>query len=212
MSFSWQLQLEIGNSKEVPMPSRRDVLKTLMVGAVGGSVLQVIPIEAAEHAHRMLQQAKAETGGRYKPKFFSDHQYQTLSRLCDAIIPPDDHSGGATQAGVPEFIDLLTSENKDYQLRLGGGLMWLDSVCSDRYGSIYLDCQPAQQKEILDLIAFARNADKDASLSQGVEFFAFLRRLTTDGFYSSEIGIHDLQYIGNKYLKDFPGCPPVPES
>ena len=194
------------------MPSRRDVLKTLMAGAMGGSVLQAIPLEAAEHAHRMLQQAKSEAGGQYRPKFFPDHQYKTLSKLCDTIIPPDEHSGGAVEAATPEFIDLLTSENKDYQLRLGGGLMWLDSQCTDRYGSIYLDCQPAQQKEILDLIAFARNAENDASLSQGVEFFAFLRRLTADGFYSSEIGIRDLQYIGNKYLKDFPGCPPVPES
>ena len=90
--------------------------------------------------------------------------------------------------------------------------MWLDSTCIDRYGKNYLDSAPEQQKQILDLIAYRKNALSDSSLSQGVEFFSFLRNLTVDGFFTSEIGIKDLQYIGNKYLKDFPGCPPVPES
>ncbi|HVH87802.1 MAG TPA: gluconate 2-dehydrogenase subunit 3 family protein, partial [Terriglobales bacterium] len=142
---------------------------------------------------------------------FSAHQYQTLSALCDAIIPADDHSAGAVKAGAPEFIDLLTSENKDYQLALGGGIMWLDGLCSDRFGSPYLACSPAQKKQVLDLIAYRKNADTDTTLSQGVEFFAFLRRLTSDGFYTSEIGIKDLQYIGNTYVREFPGCPAVPE-
>ena len=51
----------------------------------------------------------------------------------------------------------------------------------------------------------------DASLSQGVAFFAFLRKMTCDGFYTSKIGIADLQYVGNTSLREFPGCPPVPE-
>lgn len=192
--------------------SRRDVLRTLAMGAVGGSVLQVIPLQAAEQVHHMVKQEKAHAAaGKYRPKFFSTHQYATLSALCDAILPADEHSGGALQAGAPEFIDLLTSENRDYQLALGGGLMWLDNQCKDRFENVYTSCDPAQQKQILDLIAYRRNIFDDAGLSQGVEFFAFLRRLTTDAFYSSEIGIKDLQYIGNTFVKDFPGCPPVPE-
>ncbi len=193
--------------------SRRDILKTLAMGAVGGSVLQMIPLQAAGQVHHMVKQEKAHApAGRYRPKFFPAHQYATLSALCDTIIPADEHSGGAVQAGAPEFIDLLTSENKDYQLALGGGLMWLDGLCGDRYGHPYLTCSPAQQKEILDLIAYRKNALSDGSVSQGVEFFAFLRRLTSDAFYSSEIGINDLQYIGNAFVKEFPGCPPVPEA
>lgn len=193
--------------------SRRDVLRSLAMGAVGGSVLQLIPLQAAEQVHHMVKQEKAHApAGKYRPKFFSAHQYATLNALCDAIIPPDETSGGAVQAGAPEFIDLLTSENKDYQLALGGGLMWLDGVCSDRYGHPFLSCSAPQQKGILDLIAYRKNTLTDAGLSQGVEFFAFLRRLTTDAFYSSEIGINDLQYIGNTFVKEFPGCPPVPEA
>ena len=193
--------------------TRRDVLRTLAIGVAGGSVLQAVPLQAAQHVHRMIAQEKSHApAGRYRPKFFSAHQYQTLSSLCDAIIPADEHSAGAVKAGAPEFIDLLTSENKDYQLALGGGLMWLDGTCADRHGHPYLSCSAAQQKEILDLIAYRKNVLGDATISQGIEFFAFLRRLTSDAFYSSEIGIKDLQYMGNTFLREFPGCPPLQET
>jgi hypothetical protein len=191
--------------------SRRDVLKSLTIGVAAGSVLSMIPAEAAEHAHRMVT-AEKSAAGKYAPKFFSAHQYKTLQSLCQAIIPPDAEVGGAVEAGAPEFIDLLTSENPDYQLALGGGIMWLDSECSDRFGKTFLESTAAQQKEVLDLIAYRKNADADPSLSQGIEFFSFLRNLTADGFFTSEIGIKYLAYVGNTHLKEFPGCPPVPEA
>src|SRR5271166_6184940 len=144
--------------------SRRDILKTLTMGAMGGSVLRVIPAQAAEYAHHMVAAEKAATAaGVYAPKFFSPQRYKTLQALCQAIIPADSDSGGANEAGAPEFIDLLTSENPDYQLKLGGGMMWLDSTCQDRYGNVFLDCTPQQQKEILDLIAYRKNAVIDES-------------------------------------------------
>ncbi len=193
--------------------SRRDILKSLTITAITGSVLRVIPLEAAEYAHRMVRAEKAAAENEvYTPKFFSAHSYKTLQALCQTIIPADDQAKGAIEAGAPEFIDLITSENKDYQVALGGGLMWLDNTCIDRYGKAYLDCTPEQQKEILDLIAYSKNAKKDPSLGQGIEFFGFLRKLTADGFFTSEIGINYLGYIGNTYVKDFPGCPPVPEA
>lgn len=192
--------------------SRRDILRTLAAGAVSGSVLQVIPAEAAAYIHQMVHKEKsAAPAGNYTPKFFSALQYATLTALCDAIIPKDEKSGGAVEAGAPEFIDLLTSENPKYQLKLGGGLFWLDGFCTDHYGKVFLECAPEQKKEVLDLIAFRKNAKQDASLSQGVAFFAFLRNLTCDGYYTSKIGIADLGYIGNTSLREFPGCPPIPE-
>ncbi len=192
--------------------SRRDILKSLSMTAVAGSVLRVIPLEAAEYAHHMVkaEKAAAETHA-YSPKFFSAHAYKTLQSLCNTIIPPDEEAKGALEAGAPEFIDLLTSESKDYQLTLGGGLMWLDSTCIDRYGKAYLDCAPEQQKEIIDLIAYRKNFKTNPSLGQGIEFFSFLRKLTADGFFTSEIGIDYLGYMGNTYVQEFPGCPPVPE-
>ena len=191
--------------------SRRDILKSLTMTAITGSVLRVIPLEAAEYARRMVRAEKAAAENQvYTPKFFTAHSYKTLQTLCQTIIPSDEHAKGALEAGAPEFIDLITSENKEYQVALGGGLMWLDNTCIDRYGSVYLECAAQQQKEILDLIAYRKNFKTDPSLGQGIEFFAFLRKLTAAGFFTSEIGIEYLGYIGNTYLKEFPGCPPVP--
>ncbi len=91
-------------------------------------------------------------------------------------------------------------------------MMWLDNTCMDRYSTTFHSCNAAQQKEILDLIAYRKNADTQPGLSQGIEFFSLLRNLTTDGFFTSEIGIKYLGYVGNTHLKEFKGCPPVPEA
>ncbi len=189
--------------------SRREILKSLSMTAVAGSVLQAIPLEAAEYAHHLIDAERADANaGGYAPKFFNAHQYATLRMLCETILPADADSGGAIEAGAPEFIDLLTSENPHFQQQLGGGLMWLDSTCEDRYGNLYVNCAAQQQKEILDLIAYRKNADQ--GLSQGVEFFSLLRNFTADGFFTSKIGIQYLGYVGNSFLPEFPGCPPVP--
>ncbi len=193
--------------------SRRNVLKSLAMGAAATSVLRVIPAQAAEYAHHMIAAEKAAAPAKgYVPKFFPAHDYKTLQTLCQTIIPADSDSGGAIEAGAPEFIDLLTSENKEYQGVLGGGLRWLDNTCTDRYGKLFLDCSNDQQKEILDLIAYRKNTVSQPALGPGVEFFSFLRNMTADGFFTSEIGIKYLGYIGSTYLTEFPGCPPVPEA
>ena len=191
--------------------SRRDVLRSLAVTATAGSVLTMIPAQAAEFAHNLVQKEKAAAAGKYVPKFFPAKQYETLISLCDTIIPKDETSGGAVEAGAPEFIDLISSENVEYQTQLGGGLMWLDNHCIDEFGKVFMECTPEQRKTTLDLIAYRKSAKGRPELQQGIAFFAVLRNMTCDGFYTSKIGIADLQYIGNTSRTEFPGCPPVPE-
>ena len=193
----------------VDLVSRRAVLKSLGMGAVAGSVLRVIPLEAAAYAHSVIDAEKADAGA-YAPKFFDAHGYKTLQALCEMIFPADAESGGAVEAGSPEFIDLVTSENAGFREKLGGGLKGLDATCTSKYGKAYLECAAGQQKEILDLIAYRKNADADVGLTQGVEFFSLLRNLTADGFFTSKIGIKYLGYKGNTFVPEFPGCPPVP--
>ena len=125
-----------GERSNMPI-SRRDILKSLTITAITGSVLRVIPLEAAEYAHRMVRAEKAAAEGQvYAPKFFSAHFYKTLQSLCQTIIPSDADSKGALEAGAPDFIDLITSENKDYQVALGGGLMWLDKGYAEKSNEI----------------------------------------------------------------------------
>ena len=191
--------------------SRRSVLKSLSIGAVAGSVLRVIPLEAAEFAHNIIESEKTEAkSGAYTPKFFDAHGYKTLRTVCETILPADADAGGALEGGAPEFIDLLTSENTEYQEKLAGLLKWLDAACKTQHGKSWIDCTPQQQQEILDRIAYRKNADSDQSLREPVEFFSFLRNFTADGYFTSKIGIHYLGYKGNTYLTEFPGCPPVP--
>lgn len=192
--------------------SRRAVLKGL------GAVIPVSALvtTAAAQMPAMNHEAPAGRSERapdapYKPKFFNAEEYATLCSLCDAIIPADEHSGGAVAAGAPEYIDLLTSENEEYQELIGGGILWLNATCQDRFGSKYLACSTAQKKEILDLIAYAANREKDASLGVGINFFAQLRRFAVDGFFTSKIGVNYVKYIGNTFVPEFPGCPPLPD-
>ena len=181
------------------------------MGAVAGSVLSVIPLEAAEAAHHMIAAEKADAKtGAYTPKFFDAHQYKTLQSLCETILPADAEAGGAVEAGAAEFIDLLTSENEELQTTLGGGIKWLESTCTSRNGKPYLDCSAEQQKAILDQIAYRKNAEQDPTLVEPIEFFILLRNMTADGFFTSKIGIKYLGYKGNTFLTEFPGCPPVP--
>jgi gluconate 2-dehydrogenase gamma chain len=139
-------------------------------------------------------------------RFFNPHQWDTIVVLCECIIPRDSLSEGAIAASVPDFIDLLTSENRKYQLRIEGGLMWLDSLCRKRYGLTFVNCSDSQRKRVLDLIAYRNNLKKNPEMSHGVEFFAFFRRFTVDGYFTSQIGINFLQYMGNSILPDFSGC------
>jgi hypothetical protein len=126
------------------------------------------------------------------------------------IIPADVESGGAIEAGGPEFLDLIASESKNYQLQLGAGIIWSDSICMERYGQGYLGCIAAQQREILDLIAFRKNGEKDPRRRAGVEFFSVLRAVTLTAF-TSDIGAKYLGSAGNPCWKEFQGVPGMPE-
>ena len=116
------------------------------------------------------------------------------------------------EAGAPEFIDFLCSENEDYQLHIGGGLNWLDNACRDRYEPLFWSPRLPRKSKSSILLPTGRTPRADPSLAQGIAFFARLRQMTCDAFYTSKIGIEDLQYIGNTALAEFPGCPPIPES
>lgn len=179
---------------------RRTALQVLAGLSAGGTAAMA----AEQHTH--TPDAPVAGPQPKSPVAFNAHAYQLLRSLCQIIIPADDHDGGALASGVPEFIDLLASENPDYQHQLSGGLMWLDATCQDRYGNPFLNCGAADQKQILDWIAFRGNAAHDPGLLPGIHFFALLRDLTLDGFFTSRTGIDYLGYRGNSALPQFTGC------
>ena len=125
----------------------------------------------------------------------------------DLIIPADERSGSATQAGVPEFIDdWLDFRGGHLLAEIRGGLTWLDMECNRRFNHDFADCADAERKQILDRIAYPdKAAPEDAS---AVAFFNQLRGLVVSGFFSSEMGVKDLPYLGNTMVAEWKGCPP----
>lgn len=135
-----------------------------------------------------------------KGKFFTEHEMATITLLADIIIPKDEVSGSASDAGVPAFIDFIVQDMPQHQLPMRGGLRWLDMQCIKRYEKGFANCTPEQQIAMVDLIAYPDRVkkSKDTELAPGVAFFSLMRNLTSTGFYTSEIGVKDIGYEGNK--------------
>ncbi len=129
-------------------------------------------------------------------KFFTDHEIKTITVLSDIIIPADAHSGSASQAGVPAFIEFMAKDQPSFQTPLRGGLRWLDSASIKRFGKNFIACTAKEQISLVDEIAYPEKAKP--SVSQGVSFFSLMRNLTASGFYSSEMGHNDIGYVGNR--------------
>jgi hypothetical protein len=143
----------------------------------------------------------------YKPRFFTAAEYSMVVMLVDLIIPKDERSGSASDAGVPEFIDFLMVDQPERQVAMRGGLARIDQICLERFDRRFTACSADERTQVLDEIAFAGNALARPELSQAVAFFNSLRDLTATGFWTSRIGVADLQYTGNVYVAEWKGCP-----
>jgi hypothetical protein len=141
------------------------------------------------------------------PQFFTPHEFATVALLADLIIPPDERSGGAGDAGAPAYIDFALREVEDDAMRLAmrGGLAWLDAESGRRFGRAFVDAAPAERTAILDDIAWPAKAPP--ALANGAAFFSDLRDLVATAFWSSRMGVEDLRYQGNVMLPEWTGCP-----
>ena len=173
--------------------SRRDVLRRLGLVLVGSGALDRV---SAQEVHHMALASQAGAAGGYTPKALSDHDYRTLERLTDLIIPVENGKAGAVAAGAAAWIDMLASENPQLREIYTKGLSWMDAAMKKRGATDFLTASPAQQTELLDLIAYRRNQSPE--LDPGIQFFTWARRMTVDAFYTSEIGIADIDYQGNR--------------
>jgi len=131
--------------------------------------------------------------------FFTDHEMATITLLADIIIPKDEISGSASEAKVPEFIEFIVKDMPAHQDPMRGGLRWLDVHCLKKFNSSFRDCSPGQQIEVVDEIAYPGKAKPE--VKQGVAFFSLMRNLTATGFYTSEMGVKDIGYAGNRFNK-----------
>jgi len=184
---------------------RRDSLKALTLGTLGAATL----LQSCE-TDKKAETTAAETKFDYDrhpfekqrdekllaEKFFDDHEMKTITVLGDIIMPKDDVSGNASEAGVPAFIEFIVKDKPSYQLPMRGGLKWLDMQCLKQFNNPFVSCSSKQQIAMIDQIAYPEQAKHE--MKPGVAFFNIMRDLTTTGFFSSDMGIKDLGYMGNK--------------
>lgn len=187
--------------------SRRDAIHSLATipflaaGLSPGEVAQ-----ASAYVRSLAIAQSPDHPNAFVPSFFTPHEYATVRALAELVIPRDGRSGGALDAGVPEFMDFILAENPGMQTPMRGGLAWLDTEAHERFGADFLTIQDRQRRQVLDDIAWPKKAKPEHS--QGVAFFNRFRDLTASGFFSSEIGVKDLRYQGNEFVMEWTGCPP----
>jgi hypothetical protein len=199
---------------------RRKSIKTLVIGGISISALaeackqhensplapSVSDKEAvASGINRMKEELANEKMIEAKPAFFNSDEMASITLLGDIIIPKDEVSGNASDAGVPAFIEFIVKDKPEHQVPLRGGLRWLDVQCLNRFGKAFKDCEHGQQMEMVDEIAWPKKAKPE--MQQGVAFFNLMRNLVATGFYTTEMGVKDIGYIGN-VPNQWNGVPP----
>ena len=181
-------------------PSRRDALKAMGAGAFGLSAAYGVTPKALERFYETLAR------GQYEYVFFTSDELAAMRILADMIIPRDEVSGSATDAGTVEYVDVVLSvSNDETQQRWRDGLTWLDAECRQRFTNGYVTCTDEQRGQVIDDIAWPRRAREE--LAEQVEWFNAVRNLVGSGFFSSEMGVRDLGYIGNVFNPNWQGAP-----
>jgi hypothetical protein len=178
-------------------PSRRELLKNVGLAITLGGLDRA----AAQHVHQIAAEEKAATGGVYKPKAFTPHEYKTIQRLSELIMPADEKSKSAIDAGAPEFIDLLCSQNEDLKGIYTGGIGWLDHQMIKRHGTDWVSSKPAEQTALLDVIAYRKNNAPETG--PGIYFFDWVRKMVVDAYWTSPLGFKDIGYVGNTGMTKF---------
>ena len=177
---------------------RREALKLIGIGGATASAI------TAQDARHMAQTQPSTDQSTKSPdvskrvvnerKYFSQHEYDVISRFADLIIPKDS-TPGALEAGVPAYVDLQTSEMPDVQVTISGGIQWIDRHCDEQFGSLFLNCSEVQQRQVLDRLVGAEDSSQELRAAR--VFFSRIRELVCDGFYSSKFGFSELGYKGN---------------
>ena len=186
--------------------NRRAALKILSAAPVAASfALTDAEAQEAHHLAEAARQTARKTGVAFAPKFFTKAEYQTVRVLSDLIIPADERSGGAIDAGVPEFMDFTMIDQPARQVSMRGGLAWFDLECHRRFDKTFVGATDAQRQAVLLDLA---SAEPRPGLTHGQAFFRSFRDLTATGFWTTKMGFDDLGYIGNTVVPKWDGCPP----
>jgi len=211
----------VSNHQRVPRReriSRRELLRAGvgagLAGPLAGALASGAALPAASAA-AALPAAAATAAAGAAGLFFTAAELGLLDELTEMIVPADQHSGGSRAAGVAAYLDRTLAE-KDPQIedyaterqRWKDGLVGIDRLAFETYGGAFFEATPEQRLAVLERIA----ANEDDPKTAEELFFVELKRATTSAYYSSKVGmIDDIEYQGNRVLRDFAGTDVSPK-
>jgi len=184
---------------------RRESLKLMAIASLAAALPGCSKSDVERAAGRVASASRTLPLKDREPTTLNRHEYATVTLLADMIIPADDRSGSASEAGVPAFIDFIVEDTIGLETRVRGGLSWLDYESSRRFSSTFLDASSDEQTQLIDDIAWPERTSP--GLESGSAFFSLFRDLTASGFWSSQMGVEDLGYSGNTPRPSWDGCP-----
>ncbi len=203
--------------------TRRDALRQIAAAFAASGALTA---QDAQHVHSAT--AADSKGGKYTPKVFTAHEWSTIAKLSEIVVPADERSGSAVDAGAPQFVDLLCSQNTTLTETFVGGIAWFDAEMRKRAGKAFVEATAQEQTAMLDVIVAAERTVRELNtesglyarapqykgfagytvkpgtdLAPGVKFFDWARRLIVDAYFTSAMGIKDVGYIGNGAMSKY---------
>jgi len=142
---------------------RRVALRVIGAG-VPAAAFAARGAEAAQQAAGAAAEATPAVPGSYAFQFLDEGEQAMARTLADLILPADDRSGSATQAGAVEYIDEYAAFwGEEVQIQLRGGLRWLDRECRYRFDRSFGDCEDAERRAVLDDIAYPEKLPPDVA-------------------------------------------------
>jgi hypothetical protein len=190
------------------MDRRKSIKSILLGGIAGGLALSGCKPDHSQVTNEEIAASTESFFGRTPEEkliieklnaehFFNGHEMDTITILANLILPPDE-KGSITDAEIPEFIEFMAKDIPTLQATLRGGLMWLDHQSNSLFNVEFKVLIEAQQKQILNTIAYPDMEVPNNDRPLEVQFFSLMRNLTLTGYYTSKVGIADLGYKGNQ--------------
>ena len=196
-------------STKDPIDLRQDRRQWLVTsaGILGASLLPLSPVsaETSQAETAPLSHPAKTSEAKSNARFFSPAQHALVEELSETIIPADSHSGGAKAAKVADYIDQVLRESFDDNQKAlwREGLRLIDVMSQHYHGKTFVNATPEDRIALLTVLS---DHVQMTDLPE-VRFFVELKRMTVTGYYTSKIGIHDeLEYKGNRILKEYVGC------
>jgi hypothetical protein len=186
---------------------RRKSLKAMIAGSLAAGYILEACQQPAHKAPLIHEAALSNDPDRmeeeklYNKKllletFFTPDEMATITILADIIIPRDEKSGSASEAKVPEFIEFIVKDMPEHQVAMRGGLRWLNLQSIKLFNESFKDLNQDLQFRLIDEIAYPLKVKP--AYAQGASFFSLMRNLTISGFYTTQEGVNDIGYMGNR--------------